>query len=128
MNAHASGPAPARPSHDGATSARTIAERVAAYDWPASEAALDEHGWAPLAGMLTAVDCEMLASLYPREEHFRSRVVMAQHGFGRGEYKYFRYPLPARRGAARIALRAARADREPLERAVRVRRALSRRS
>ena len=73
----------------------TIAERIAAYDWLAAEAALDEHGWAPLAGALTAGECDVLASLYPREEHFRSRVVMAQHGFGRGEYKYFSYPLPA---------------------------------
>ena len=95
MKPHAAARASARPPHDGATSVRTIAERVAAYDWPASEAALDEHGWAPLAGMLTAVECEILTSLYPHEEHFRSRVVMAQHGFGRGEYKYFRYPLPA---------------------------------
>ena len=87
--------AAARPLHDGASRARTIAERVAGYDWHAKEAALDEHGWAPLAEALTASECAMLASLYPREEHFRSRVVMARHGFGRGEYKYFRYPLPA---------------------------------
>jgi hypothetical protein len=58
------------------------------------EAALDENGWAPLAEALTAAECDRLASLYPREEHFRSRVVMARHGFGRGEYKYFSYPLP----------------------------------
>jgi hypothetical protein len=66
-----------------------------AYDWAATEAALDEHGWAPLAAALTSAECDELASLYPREEHFRSRVVMARHGFGRGEYQYFRYPLPA---------------------------------
>lgn len=75
--------------------ARDIAARVAAYDWSAAEAALDEHGWAPLAGMLTAAECEGIASLYPHEEHFRSRIAMARHGFGRGEYKYFSYPLPA---------------------------------
>jgi len=73
----------------------TIAERVAAYDWLAAEAALDEHGWAPLAEVLTAGECDALASLYSHDEHFRSRVVMARHGFGRGEYKYFSYPLPA---------------------------------
>src|SRR5688500_9113452 len=95
MKAQAATPVSARPSHDGATRARTIAERVAGYDWPATEAALDERGWAPLAEALTRGECDMLASLYPREEQFRSRVVMARHGFGRGEYKYFRYPLPA---------------------------------
>jgi len=72
-----------------------ITERIAAYDWSAAEAALDEHGWAPLAGALTAGECDHLASMYACEEHFRSRVVMARHGFGRGEYKYFSYPLPA---------------------------------
>ena len=87
--------AAARALHDGASRARTIAERVGGYDWQATEAALDEHGWAPLAEALTTGECDLLASLYTREEHFRSRVVMARHGFGRGEYKYFRYPLPA---------------------------------
>jgi hypothetical protein len=95
MKADTAAPGPARAVRDGATRARTIGERVAAYDWPAMEAALDENGWAPLAEALTAAECDRLASLYPREEHFRSRVVMARHGFGRGEYKYFRYPLPA---------------------------------
>jgi len=95
MKAHAAAPASDRPSHDGATCVRTIAERIASYEWSAAEAALDEHGWAPLAGALTAGECDALASMYPREEHFRSRVVMARHGFGRGEYKYFSYPLPA---------------------------------
>ena len=86
---------PAYPRHTAATHPRTIAERVAAYDWLATETALDEQGWAPLAQALTAAECDALASLYPHEEHFRSRVVMARHGFGRGEYQYFRYPLPA---------------------------------
>jgi len=95
MKAHAAAPASDRPSHDGATCVRTIAERIASYEWSAAEAALDEHGWAPLAGALTAGECDHLASMYACEEHFRSRVVMARHGFGRGEYKYFSYPLPA---------------------------------
>ena len=47
-----------------------------------------------LRKVLTASECEALASLYQSDEPFRSRVVMARHGFGRGEYKYFRYPLP----------------------------------
>jgi hypothetical protein len=95
MKAHAAAPASDRSSRDDATRVRTIVERIATHDWSAAEAALDEHGWAPLAGALTEGECDALASLYPREEHFRSRVVMARHGFGRGEYKYFSYPLPA---------------------------------
>jgi hypothetical protein len=47
-----------------------------------------------LRGVLTPDECQGLAELYPDDALFRSRVVMARHGFGRGEYKYFRYPLP----------------------------------
>ena len=58
-------------------------------------AELDSEGWARIEGLLTAHECSELASLYPQDEPiFRSRVVMASHGFGRGEYKYFAYPLP----------------------------------
>ena len=65
--------------------------------------------------MLTGGECRALAALYDREEAFRSRVVMQRHGFGRGEYKYFRYPLPgAVESAAPGALPAARADRQSL--------------
>ena len=92
MNTHASAGA-GSPVHHTAH-VRTIAERIALTDWSATEAALDEYGWAPLAGLLTAPECDALAALYPFEEHFRSRVTMARHGFGRGEYKYFAYPLP----------------------------------
>ena len=56
---------------------------------------LDGRGHAVLPGVLTPEQCRELASLYPRDELFRSRVVMSRHGFGRGEYKYFDYPLPA---------------------------------
>ena len=56
---------------------------------------LDGQGCALVEGLLTPSDCDELAQLYGREEMFRSRVVMAKHGFGRGEYKYFDYPLPA---------------------------------
>lgn len=83
---------------------RAIPERVAAYDWSAAEAALDEHGWAPLGAALTTAECDALASLYSHDEHFRSRVAMARHGFGRGEYKYFRYPLPATIAELRASL------------------------
>jgi hypothetical protein len=58
-------------------------------------AELDEQGWAVLPGLLTASDCDAVMALYDRDDGFRSKVVMARHGFGKGEYKYFAYPLPA---------------------------------
>jgi len=63
-------------------------------DWDAVERALDAQGHAVLPGVLTPAQCETLAALYSRADGFRSRIVMARHGFGRGEYKYFAYPLP----------------------------------
>jgi uncharacterized protein len=78
-----------------ATSARVpvIAQRIAALDWPCIVADLDTHGSAIAPSVLGPGECTALAGTYV-EERFRSRVVMAQHGFGRGEYKYFAYPLP----------------------------------
>jgi uncharacterized protein len=73
----------------------TIGTRVAALDWPRLVAELDTNGCAVISSLLTAEECASLAALYPSDEHFRSRVVMARHGFGRGEYKYFAAPLPA---------------------------------
>jgi len=64
-------------------------------DWPAVEAHLDEHGWAICRRVLTAEACRAVAARYDESGTFRSHVVMARHGFGRGEYKYFAYPLPA---------------------------------
>ena len=58
-------------------------------------ASLDERGYATLPALLDARTCRSLAALYADEAPFRSRVVMQRHGFGRGEYKYLRYPLPA---------------------------------
>jgi hypothetical protein len=55
---------------------------------------LDERGCAVIAGLLEPSECDELAALYTSEDRFRSRVVMARHGFGQGEYKYFSYPLP----------------------------------
>ena len=60
----------------------------------AMAAALDAQGWAVLPGLLTAAECEGVAGLYGSGKGFRSHVVMARHGFGRGEYRYFAYPLP----------------------------------
>jgi hypothetical protein len=71
-----------------------LAERVEAIDWTALERALDAQGHAVVPGLLDAATCEATAGLYARDSGFRSRVVMARHGFGRGEYRYFAYPLP----------------------------------
>ena len=65
-----------------------------AIDWEAIEAQLDAEGCAHAPGLIAPDACRELASLYPRDAGFRSRVVMERHGFGRGEYKYFDYPLP----------------------------------
>ncbi len=71
-----------------------IAARVAAIDWTQATADLDAQGCAVLKGVLTADECQAVAALYPDDTNFRSKVVMGRHGFGRGEYKYFSYPLP----------------------------------
>jgi hypothetical protein len=68
--------------------------RVEALDWPAMVSALDAQGCAVTGPLLTAEQCAALADRYPEDQPFRSRVIMARHGFGRGEYKYFAYPLP----------------------------------
>ncbi|MBE1159822.1 2OG-Fe(II) oxygenase [Dyella acidiphila] len=70
-------------------------ERLSAIAWSQVGGELDERGAAMLPGLLSADECRMLAALYPQGRHFRSTVCMGRHGFGRGEYKYFRYPLPA---------------------------------
>jgi uncharacterized protein len=65
------------------------------FDWHAIEEALNAHGCAHVPGVLAPDDCAALAAMYADAERFRSRVVMARHGFGRGEYQYFSYPLPS---------------------------------
>ena len=74
--------------------ARSFETNLEAFDWPGLLKHLDTYGWAMFENLLTAAESETIAGLYDEERHFRSRVVMAQHGFGRGEYKYFSYPLP----------------------------------
>jgi len=71
-----------------------VEDRLSRLDWPALSAALDASGYATITGLLTSPDCTGLADLYDRERLFRSRIVMAKHGYGIGEYKYFTYPLP----------------------------------
>jgi uncharacterized protein len=63
-------------------------------DWDDVSAQLDADGWAVVPKVLSAAECRQIAALYDDESRFRKRVVMARHGFGRGEYKYFDYPLP----------------------------------
>jgi len=67
---------------------------LAAVDWGEMAASLDERGYATAPTLLTPEECRAIAALYARDDVFRSRVVMQRHAFGRGEYKYFRYPLP----------------------------------
>ncbi|MEH6422286.1 2OG-Fe(II) oxygenase [Pseudomonas sp. CGJS7] len=69
-------------------------ERIETYDWNEIAAQLDRSGRALLPGLLTPAQCRSVAAGYDEEGLYRSRVVMARHGFGRGEYRYFRYPLP----------------------------------
>lgn len=78
--------------------------RVGRYDWQRLAADLDGYGNAVLEGLLSAEECRAIAALYDEEAHFRSHVHMARHGFGRGEYRYFRYPLPDLVASLRTAL------------------------
>lgn len=71
-----------------------IAQRIEAIDWDQAGERLDTDGFAVLGPLLTLRECAGLVRLYDADESFRSRVVMSRHNFGRGEYKYFRYPLP----------------------------------
>jgi hypothetical protein len=72
-----------------------VTARVGALAWRHISEDLDAHGCAVATGLITAEECTTLTSMYADDRWFRSRVVMARHGFGRGEYKYFTYPLPA---------------------------------
>ena len=73
-------------------------------DWGRIAAELDEQGWAVLPGLMEDTVCDATAALYDRDDCFRSRVVMARHGFGHGEYRYFAYPLPGTVQTLRTAL------------------------
>jgi hypothetical protein len=81
----------------------TIVDRVAALDWTAMNVEIDAYG-STTCLLLTAAECASLVETYGSDERFRSRVVMARHGFGRGEYKYFSYPLPDLVAGLRSAL------------------------
>jgi hypothetical protein len=81
-----------------------IAERIAALDWPRIATDLDAYGCAVVHAVLSPQECVALAEIYAVDERFRSRIVMARHGFGRGEYKYFAHPLPDIVASLRSAL------------------------
>lgn len=83
---------------------RDIAARVRSMDWDRVGTDLDAQGNALLPQLLTPGECAVLAGLYGQDELFRSRVVMGRHGFGRGEYRYFAYPLPETIAALRTRL------------------------
>src|SRR5690606_26674330 len=81
-----------------------LSARIAALDWAAITASLDDTGWARIESLLDPAEAALIAGLYDHDEHFRSHIHMARHGFGRGEYKYFRYPLPDLVAGLRCAL------------------------
>lgn len=76
------------------TTQQTLKDRIADYDWTTIGAELDAQGWALLPTMLSIPECHAMQSLYADDGNFRNRVVMARHGYGQGEYRYFSYPLP----------------------------------
>ncbi|MDI6934685.1 MULTISPECIES: 2OG-Fe(II) oxygenase [Enterobacterales] len=76
------------------SAAGDVPSRCEAVDWTFIRRELDAQGSAVFPGILTREECSAMAALYSEGDRFRKRVVMARHGFGRGEYQYFRYPLP----------------------------------
>ncbi|WP_231712566.1 2OG-Fe(II) oxygenase [Vineibacter terrae] len=86
-----------------AASSTAIEARVGGVDWTTVHADLDAQGWAIAPRLLTHAEADLIAGLYHREQGFRSHVIMARHGFGRGAYKYFSYPLPLLIQALRTA-------------------------
>jgi hypothetical protein len=88
---------------DATPSLPTISDRIAALPWDRLAADLDAHGTALIPGLLSPDACAAVAGWYDEARLFRSTVVMARHGFGRGEYRYFAYPLPDLVGGLRAA-------------------------
>lgn len=82
----------------------TANAQAATLDWDRITASLDANGHALVTALLSAEECRALQALYSEDARFRSRVVMARHGYGRGEYRYFAYPLPDPVGALRASL------------------------
>ena len=83
---------------------QSIQGRIDGHDWDTVAAEMNAHGCAVLPALLSAPECKALAALYADDKNFRSHIHMARHGFGKGEYKYFKYPLPELIGDLRTAL------------------------
>jgi len=100
----AKGFAISRAAHAHTIEANDVAGRVAALDWDRIRVDLDAHGCATTGALLSAHECAAISSRYGEDTLYRSRVIMARHGFGRGEYKYFAYPLPDLVASLRVSL------------------------
>jgi hypothetical protein len=87
-----------------ATAIKSATARVALYDWRKLSGELDNFGCAVMEKLLSPEECRDIAALYREEDHFRSHIHMARHGFGKGEYRYFKYPLPDLLAGLRTAL------------------------
>jgi hypothetical protein len=90
-------------SADASTGNDAIHDRVESLDWEQLTSVLDSHGSVVVKRLLAREECTSVAALYGAEGQFRSRVVMSRHGFGKGEYQYFSYPLPETVQALRTA-------------------------
>jgi uncharacterized protein len=97
-------PFSANPIADKGRGTIAIESTIETLDWPALETELDAFGAAVAPKLLPPEACRRVAALYPESARFRSTIVMASHGFGRGEYKYFADPLPEIVGALRVSL------------------------
>ena len=73
----------------------TIAQRLEKLDWSSIHQSLHELGYALTPALLTELECTDLRETYPADDRFRSHIIMSRYRFGRGDYKYFEYPLPA---------------------------------
>ena len=91
-------------THSSLPSTHSMKERIATIDWERVSRDLDAHGSAPVKRLIAPDECKMLAELYSHDDLFRSLIVMERHGFGRGQYRYFKYPLPDLVGELRTAL------------------------
>jgi hypothetical protein len=83
---------------------KSIEERVEGISWEQVAQDLDAEGNAVIKDILSTDECDKIRSLYEKKKIFRSQVVMERHGFGRGEYRYFSYPLPSLIAALRTSV------------------------